>query len=377
MQIVLVGAGHAHLHLVRQAGALRRTGIDLTLISPATFLYSGLASAALSGGMALDVGEIDVARLAATHGVRHLADTAQALDRDRREVQLTGGGTVSYDAVSFNIGSRLHDPERLLSEPGVWPAKPLDALLSLRPMIEARIADTGKCPAIVVAGGGQSANELAAALCGLCERHGVTPQIVVIHPDTAQTWAPPGAWRRLRAQMRHRGVDFRNDRVIRRSPGRCQLASEELLDCEVLLLATGLVGPDLLGRLGLAVNDRGRIVTTATLQSISDPRVFAVGDCAVIAGAERPCAGVFGVRAAPILLKNLMALSRNMPLTAYRPPTRWLSIMDLGNGTGLAQWGRAWWLGAMALRWKRWLDLGFVRSIRSAEVRLHAEGIDG
>jgi hypothetical protein len=165
------------------------------------------------------------------------------------------------------------------------------------------------------------------------------------------------------------------DRVIGRTPGSCHLASEDILDCDAMLLATGLVAPDLTASLGLEVDDQGRLVTTATLQSISDPRVFAVGDCAVIAGAARPCAGVFGVRAAPILVRNLMALSQNSPLEAYRPQTRWLSIMDLGDGTGLALWGRAWWLGTISLNWKRWLDLGFVRKIRAAEVKLRTRGL--
>jgi len=162
-------------------------------------------------------------------------------------------------------------------------------------------------------------------------------------------------------------VDFRPDRVTGRLRGHCRLASGDVLACDALVMATGLVGPELVSGLGLAVNGEGRLITSPTLQSISDGRIFAVGDCAVMADAARPCVGVFGVRAAPILARNLMALARNTTLEPYRPQSRWLSIMDLGNGTGLAMKGQVWWLGRLALIWKRWLDLGFVRKIRGRQ----------
>ena len=61
LRLVLVGAGHAHLHVLGRARILRDAGIDLHLISPATFLYSGLATGALSGALDLDAGQIDIA----------------------------------------------------------------------------------------------------------------------------------------------------------------------------------------------------------------------------------------------------------------------------------------------------------------------------
>ena len=81
--------------------------------------------------------------------------------------------------------------------------------------------------------------------------------------------------------------------------------------------------------------------------------------------APRPPAGVFGVRAAPILLHNLLA-ARGGARLPYRPQRRWLSIMDLGDRTGLAVRGRVWWLGRSALWLKRRLDLGFVRRLHEA-----------
>jgi NADH dehydrogenase FAD-containing subunit len=117
----------------------------------------------------------------------------------------------------------------------------------------------------------------------------------------------------------------------------------------------------LVGRLGLATDRNGRLLTRDTLQTTGDDRVFATGDCAVIASAPRPCVGVFGVRATPVLVHNLAAMARQRRLKRFRPQARWLSIMDLGDGTGLAQRGRWWWLGGVSLLLKRRIDLDFIR----------------
>ena len=76
-------------------------------------------------------------------------------------------------------------------------------------------------------------------------------------------------------------------------------------------------------------------------------------------------AGVFGVRAAPVLLNNLAALADGRPVRRFNPQRSWLSIMDLGDGQGMAIRGAFWSLGRPALRLKRYLDLDFVRRMRA------------
>jgi NADH dehydrogenase FAD-containing subunit len=76
-------------------------------------------------------------------------------------------------------------------------------------------------------------------------------------------------------------------------------------------------------------------------------------------------AGVFGLRAAAVLIDNLCASATGAPMRAYRPHRRWLAIIDLDDGTALAMRGRLWWAGRLALRLKRRLDLGFVTRNRA------------
>lgn len=363
-RVVLVGAGHAHLHLMRQADQLRGAGLMVTLIAPGRFHYSGLASGVLSGALEVEAAEIDVAALAAKFGVRHLPQPVTAIDRGARTLKVAGGAIETYDFLSLNIGSMASDPHGLAAHAAVWPVKPLANLFALHARIETRIAQGGPAPPIVVAGGGQSALEIAASLCGLFERARLRPDITLVAPAFG-AGLPAAARARLLAALEARGAGFRIGVVVGREADICRLADGALCSCEYLVLATGLVAPPLIADLALPLDDDGRLRLTTTLQSVGDPVIFAAGDCAVISAAPRPAAGIFGVRAAPVLLNNLAALGDDRPLKTYQPQRRWLSIMDLGDGSGLALWGRFWWLGRAALRFKRYLDLGFVRRMRT------------
>lgn len=365
-QVVLAGAGHAHLHVLRHAEVLRAAGVEPVLVAPSTFHYSGLATGVLSGALAAGYGQIDVAALAAHFGVRHIAAEVTRVDRPGRCLHLSDGQDVSYDAVSFNVGSVTRDPQGLAQGAVVWPTKPLTGLIDLRSRVESHVTNHGESPAITVVGGGQSGFEIAAALAGLVERHGATPNIHLLC-KYSPTWVVARAIARLSAALQRRGV------VI-----VCG-ESAESGDWDMLVLATGLTAAPIIAALGLPLADQGRLRVGPTLQSIADPTVFAVGDCSVLDGALRPAAGVFGVRAAPVLLHNLATLGHGGAMRRYQPQRHWLSIMDLGDGTGLAMRGGFWWMGRSALTLKRRLDLGFIdrMSALSGEPLEHRDQFSG
>jgi NADH dehydrogenase FAD-containing subunit len=364
LRIVLAGAGHAHLNVLRQARALRAAGVEPLLVAPPVFHYSGLATAVLSGALAPDRARLDVAAYAAGCGVPHIPGEVTGVDLGARRLSLSDGRELGYEAVSFNVGSVTPVPEDpgvgdIAGEGGTWPVKPLDRLAALRRRVEDLVREGGASPAVVVAGGGPTGFEVAAALAGLCERKGVRPDIRLLRRSPPD-WAPPAALARLTSALQERGIVMVDGEAVGRGDGACRLADGRALPCDLLVLATGLKAPPVVSGLGLPVSAEGRLRVGPTLQSTGDPAVFAAGDCAVIAGAPRPAAGVFGVRAGPVLARNLAALASGRRMQGYAPQARWLSILDLGDGTGLALRGRAWSLGPGALALKRRLDLGFM-----------------
>lgn len=362
MRLVLVGAGHAHLAVIARAARLRRAGLDPVLIAPATFHYSGLAGAVLSGAIFPHDASIDVAALAQAHGVEHRTGLVTKLDRATRTLTLSDGTTVSCDLVSFNIGSTVGALAG--THPDVWPVKPLTKLFDLHRAVVTDAA-AGRRPAIAIVGDGPTAFEIAASLIGLGERLECQPDVILIGRDADANWAPAGAARHLVRSLERRGLRRVRASVVDHVGGEVRLDDGRVLACDHLVLATGLRAPALVTTFGLPLDPLGRLRVAPTLQSLGDPAVFATGDCAAIEGYPRPFAGVFGVRAAGVLIDNFCATARGEPLAHYRPQAQWLSILDLADGTGLAMRGSLWWAGRPALRLKRHLDLGFVKRSRA------------
>lgn len=364
LHAVLVGAGHAHLHLLHQSARLRRAGVRLTLVAPRTFHYSGLATGVLSGALAPETAAIDIAALARSAGVVYRPGRVTAIDRAERRLRLESGESLSFDAVSLNVGSEASAPAAIQPEPAVWSVKPLDRLFALREAIEVSVRQGSGPPTVVVAGAGQTGYEVAAAIAGLLRRLG-QPSHVFLASRGAPAWGPPEALRRLHRVLTDRGVTILHTSVVERGPGHCRLSDGQRLPCDHLVWATGLRPPPLIAALGLPLSADSRLRVTPSLCSVADETLFGVGDCAVLDHAPRPTAGVFGVRAAPVLLNNLAALADGRPVRSFNPQRIWLSIMDLGDDQGLAIRGESWSLGRPALRLKRYLDLGFVRRMRA------------
>ena len=96
-EVVLVGAGHAHLHVISQARWFRDRGHFLTVIDPGEFWYSGMAAGVLGGQYAPEDDRVDVAEFAARHDVEWIPERATTVDRGGRKVRLANGSTRGYD----------------------------------------------------------------------------------------------------------------------------------------------------------------------------------------------------------------------------------------------------------------------------------------
>ncbi len=362
-RVLLVGAGHAHLHVARSARRFVERGIELTLVDPGRLWYSGMATGMLGGRYAPEEDQVDPCPVIESQGGRFVLDRVVGVDRAARRAELASGMTIGYDVVSFNVGSRIAADPAWLGLERVWTVKPIPELAMARSRIEALLAaDGGDALRAVVVGGGATGCEVAANIDALARRHGRRAAVTVV--DGAYrllSGYPAGAARTLRRLLRRRGIEaVLGDPAVAMRQDEAQLESGRRLPWDVLVVATGLRPAALAARLGLPVDDGGALRVTAALTSVADDRVFAVGDCAALEGHRLPKLGVFGVRQAPVLLENLLARAEGAPLVHYRPQRVYLSILNLGDGSALAAWGPFWWTAPWCMRWKEKLDRRFV-----------------
>ncbi|MCC5882063.1 MAG: FAD-dependent oxidoreductase [Halomonas sp.] len=371
-RIVLIGAGHAHLHVIRHIGRLAEARV--TLVDPGSFWYSGMASGVLGGSHDSSEDRIDPKRLARHHGVNHVRGRLARLDHPQRLVYLADGRSLPYDLVSLNLGSIAPTLAPLAEGPRAWAVKPIQQLVALRHCLETAYR-RGECPALVVVGGGASGVELACNLRALAEKHAARTSITLVTrgntlldgaPQGAQHWIA-GHLQRLDIQVRcgMRAVSYHRQGVlIAAQPVARDQENLELIECQHVMHASGLAPPPVLEHLGVRLIAGRGVAVGDTLQSVEDQDIFAAGDCAALVDHPLPRLGVYGVRQAPVLLANLAARLKGRNLHRYTPQVSALTILNLGQGNGLAIRGRLWWAGRLSLLWKRRLDERFMQRYR-------------
>jgi NADH dehydrogenase FAD-containing subunit len=361
----LLGAGHAHLLLLRRTHEFIQRGHSLTVIAPHTFWYSGLATGMLGGHYPPELDQVDVAALVTRGGGMFLQDSVVGTDPVKRIIQLAMGNPLAYDLLSVNLGSEPREiPGTHQHQDRVYPVKPIGCLWALRLQLESRFARPSRLPLqIVVAGAGASGCEIAANVAQLAASRNARVIITVLTAGaTVLESLPPEAVRAVVVALEQRGVVFQcNARVTGLVNGAAVLADGSPVAFDLLVNATGLEPSPTVRELRLPVDTQGGLIVDQYLRSIAAAEVYGAGDCIALQGRALPKAGVYAVRSAPVLLHNLLAAAEGRPARAFHPQREHLLVMNLGDGTALATRGRWHWRGRAAFRLKDWIDRRFLR----------------
>src|SRR5260370_16341048 len=104
--LVLVGGGHAHVHVLASFGQGPLAGVQVTLVArDVRTPYSGMIPGFVAGRYRFEDCHIDLAALAARTGALLVQSEAVGLDRAGRLVLLKGKSPLPYDALSLDVGA--------------------------------------------------------------------------------------------------------------------------------------------------------------------------------------------------------------------------------------------------------------------------------
>jgi pyridine nucleotide-disulfide oxidoreductase family protein len=361
-RLVLLGGGHAHLHVLQALAREPLAGAQAVLITPHGHLsYSGMVPGVVAGHYAPEQARIPLAPLCAAAHVTLVQGQAVALDAAQRLVTLSDGRVAEYDVLSLDVGG-AQDRDAL---PGAREhalfVRPIETLVSvldrLREQASRRPLD------VVVVGAGAAGFELALALAWGLARPGEGSSRVALVTGGGE---PLAGYPRavvahgLKALARHKVTLFR-EACTGVEPGTLVLASGARLACDVPVIATGVGAPAWLLGSGLALDERGFVRTGPKLQSASHPEVLAAGDVAVRDDAPHPRSGVHAVRAGPPLALNLRRFIGAGQLQAYTPQPRTLNLLSCGERRAIMAWGDWVAEGRWAWWWKDRIDRAFIR----------------
>lgn len=361
-RLVLLGGGHAHLHVLQALARDPLAGAQTVLITPHDHLsYSGMVPGVVAGHYAPEQARVALAPLCTAAHVTLVQGQAVALDAAQRVLTLSDGRVAEYDVLSLDTGG-TQDRDAL---PGAREhalfVRPVETLVQLLDRLREQAAR--RAVDVVVVGAGAAGFELALALAWALARLGDGSSRVALVTGGAQPLAGyPGAVvaQGLKALARHRVTLFREACTSVES-GALVLASGARLACDVPVIASGAEPPAWLGTSGLTLDERGFVSTGPTLQSASHPAVFAAGDVATRWDAPHPRSGVHAVRAGPPLALNLRRFIGAGQLQAYTPPPRTLNLLSCGERRAIMAWGDWVAEGRWVWWWKDRIDRGFIR----------------
>ena len=346
--LVLLGAGHAHVEVLRRAALRPVPGLRITLIAREPHTpYSGMLPGLLRGAHSFDAAHIDCARIAAAAGARLLVAAADSIDLARRRIGFVDRPPVSFDLLSINVGGTP-----AMASGGGLPVKPIGQFLDRLARLEATCPPGAR---IAVVGAGAAGVELTLALAARFAGRFRLALVGSAHEPLAA--APRTVRDAVRDALLASGVEVLNEvTAMRLDRGQLALSDRSALEVAEVIWATGVVAPALLATSGLAVDATGCAIVAPTLLCEGQHGIFAAGDCASLLGAPRPKAGVWAVRAGAVLDDNLRRQLAGKPLRAWRPQTDALAILDLANGRAVAWRGMLGFAGTLALAWKQRID---------------------
>ncbi len=355
-EVVLIGGGHSHALLLRQWGMKPLAGARLTLINPsATAPYTGMLPGFVAGHYGRDALEIDLVRLARFAGARMIFGRVTAIHPNERVIEIEGRAPIPYDLGSLDIGITSDMPQIPgFSEHGIA-AKPLGPF-------SARWSQhlNGSKGPVVVIGGGVAGIELALSMAHALGGNGL---VSVVEAETALAGVSATTRQHLLNELAATDIAlYQNVTVTSVGSDHVTLSDDTEIPAALVVGAAGARPFPWLEETGLDLS-QGYVTVDETLRSTSHANIFAVGDCAHLSQSPRPKAGVFAVRAAPVLADNLRAALSGTPLRPFSPQKHYLKLVSLGRKAALAdKWGRSI-KGDWVWRWKDRIDAAFMEKL--------------
>jgi nitrite reductase (NADH) large subunit len=283
MKLVMVGNGMAGVRTLEELIKLAPDLYDITVFGaePHPNYNRILLSPVLAGEQTID--EIVLNPLSwydENNITLHLGKKVVAVDRRRRIVKADDGTEAEYDRLLIATGSNPF----ILPVPG----KDLDGVIAYRDIADTHtmIDAAAKYKHAVVIGGGLLGLEAANGLM----LRGMQVTVVHIMPWLMERQLDDTAGKLLQKSLEDRGLKFmigaQTQALIGDKAGRVmavQFKDGSEIPADLVVMAAGIrPNTELAERIGLHCN-RG-IVVSDTLQTVTDARIYAVGECAAHRG---------------------------------------------------------------------------------------------
>lgn len=358
--LLLIGAGHAHLHFLRQWAEKPCPGWRVTLLSPfAHHTHTDMLPGYVAGRHLSTDCQVDLAPLVEEAKVEWIQGLCVGLQASKKLAEYTSltrpdgvPSRIAFDTLSIEVGSSI-DRRRLEGQmPGATSyalsMRPIEVFVGLWP----KVIDLArqKAPSMVVIGSGVQAAEIVFAAEQSMRTHGVKGARLSLVTGLSE-WLPG-----VSAEVRQRVVDQLRKRHISLIHATCtaigddvlELGSQAALTCDVPILALDSQAPAWLQNSGLALSPSGHALTTPMQRSTDVEHVFIVGDASARQDQPNNREAATSLEARNTLAHNLWASLAGLALKSHTPQPAKPSAILCGAGYAIASWHNwildGWWV---------------------------------
>ncbi|UXZ53017.1 NAD(P)/FAD-dependent oxidoreductase [Halomonas sp. 7T] len=351
-RIVIVGGGAGGLALATRLGKTlgKKQRAEIILLDRnATHVWKPLLHELATGALNSSMDEVDYRGHSSAHHYRYQRGSLEGVDREKKVIQLSpildeDGDEVlparelTYDYLVLALGSVSNDfGTEGVAEHCHFIDSPQQAKAFQHHMINTFLRYTDPTLrqhtqlTIGIVGGGATGVELSAELLDasrLLNAYGVTAldhQNISVHLIEAAPRLLPALSERIghtvQQELKSMGVQVHVDTAIQQAQAYQLITGDgHVIETDLNVWAAGIKAPPFLAELGLTSNKKNQINVHQTLQSVDDPHIFAMGDCASCPQGKDstvPPRAQAAHQQAKLLAKNLVNALEGKPLKDF------------------------------------------------------------
>lgn len=331
-KIILAGGGHGHINILKNLIKNPTKDHEIILITDyKRQYYSGMLAGYIEGIYTEKEISFDVPKLCKMANVSYIEQKIINIDKEKQRV-VTESEAYRYDYLSINLGS-LSKLNFNTDFKGVTLVKPILNVVKAKNEI-INLSKVNASPKITFIGAGASGVELALSFKAAFPKADIS---IITARDILRNFNNR-AKKRFEKLLYQKGIRvIKNERVMEVRNYKI-FTDKHTHDFDHAFVTSGFSGPDV-DFDGFMTFEQNYLGVGENL--LASPNVLAMGDVATIKKYPAiPKAGVYAIREAPILYKNLLKLinGENDFLT-YDPQEKYLQIINCGNKKALANYG--------------------------------------
>lgn len=366
--LVLAGGGHAHMVTLANLHTFIKKGYGVTVIGPSPYhYYSGMGPGMLGGIYRPEEIRFATKHVVEKQGGTFILDRITRIDPKTKKILFESENSLTYDVLSFNVGSYV--PDTIISENkgNIFPVKPIEKLLAAQKKIKELVRRNEA--AINIVGGGPAAAEICGNIWRLArDQQDSMPKIRIFAAGRFMSRFPESIRKYATKSLSNRGIEiFEESPVLEIRADNIILESGKSVKFDIIFLALGVRPSPVFETSGLPTGPDGGLLVNRYLQSTEHPELFGGGDCIYFKEQPLDKVGVYAVRENSVLYHNLMASLDETELTEFDPGGDYLLIFNMGDGSGILK--KKWFTssGKAAFLVKDYIDRKFMKKFQSIE----------